>query len=212
MPDGSEWIARNAGALRAAEASTAQMEDKINEVNRRFTADPQFHARVYMAAKYLAECVLPPEREREDRDGRWHDALMSAIAVAAVFEKLDQEPATVLYDPDKATRTPILDTMSKVRDFMKMTGRNQAAFVTANGSHILVHRSPGDGFGYGVVDPESNVQRARLSKETRWPLTPLTSATEPLSERITRALGTDDWLILHDGHHLVTADELDGKA
>lgn len=30
-----------------------------------------------------------------------------------------------------------------------------------------------------------------------------------LSEQITDALGSDDWLILHDGHHLITADELD---
>lgn len=121
-------------------------------------------------------------------------------------------PATVLYDPDKDTRAPVLDTMSQVRDFMKAAGRNQAAFVTADGKHILVHRSPGDGFGYGVVDPESHVQWARLQKESRWPLTPLTSATGPLSDQITRALGTDDWLILHDGHHLITADELDAKS
>lgn len=32
-----------------------------------------------------------------------------------------------------------------------------------------------------------------------------------LSDQITTALGSDDWLVLHNGHHLFTADELDAK-
>lgn len=32
---------------------------------------------------------------------------------------------------------------------------------------------------------------------------------DAVSQQITRLLGTDDWLILHSGHTLVLADELD---
>lgn len=32
-----------------------------------------------------------------------------------------------------------------------------------------------------------------------------------LSEQITKALGSDDWLIVHNGHDLVTAEDLDKK-
>lgn len=35
---------------------------------------------------------------------------------------------------------------------------------------------------------------------------------DALSARITATLGSDDWLIVHDGHHLLTADDLDGRA
>lgn len=33
--------------------------------------------------------------------------------------------------------------------------------------------------------------------------------TESVSQQITRLLGTDDWAILHSGHQLVTAEDLD---
>lgn len=36
-----------------------------------------------------------------------------------------------------------------------------------------------------------------------------TSDRRSLSQRVTSALGSDDWLIVHDGHHLVTAEDLD---
>lgn len=84
----ADWIRANAEALRATEAHAAEMQEKIDEINQRFVTDPEFHARVYMAAKYLNVHVLT-ERERGDLDGRWVDALMSAIAVVAVLEKTE---------------------------------------------------------------------------------------------------------------------------
>lgn len=35
------------------------------------------------------------------------------------------------------------------------------------------------------------------------------SSPDSVSQQITRLLGTDDWAILHSGHQLVTAEDLD---
>lgn len=75
--------------FRAIEAQKIEMQAKVDEANRRFQEDPVFHAKVYTAAKYLDAHVLPPEREQGDLSGRWADALMSAIAVTAVFGALE---------------------------------------------------------------------------------------------------------------------------
>lgn len=85
----ADWIKANAAALRAADTSLIAIETKLEHVNRRFQLDPAFHAKVYTVAKYLDAHVLPPERELGDRDGRWADALMSAIAATAVLEVLE---------------------------------------------------------------------------------------------------------------------------
>lgn len=85
-----QWIRENAAAFRAIDEKNQQIADKIEEVKRRFHMDPEYHARVYTAAKVVMRDVLPPERKLGDEDGRWADALWAALTTAAVLEALTE--------------------------------------------------------------------------------------------------------------------------
>lgn len=65
--------------------------------------------------------------------------------------------------------------MTRPRDvweYMAFTGRTQAAFMDAEGNHILVERDRTE--GYGIVDPGSHITFKRLNRcRDIWPLTPL---------------------------------------
>lgn len=108
-------------------------------------------------------------------------------------------------------------------DVVRGIGGISATFIAATDHPIyaglklvLWRMSDGDG-SHDALRPDQyvgEVEPADANGRVQALRTALQGArrSKSLSAQITRALGTDDWLILHDGHHLITADELDAKA
>ena len=86
-----KWISDNVAAFREAEVRLAEFNTKREEVVRRFHSDPEFHARVYSAARIVDRDVLAGGRADDDTEGQWNDALFAALATVAAFELLTPE-------------------------------------------------------------------------------------------------------------------------